>query len=971
MRKSIDWSSLRNSLQGELKTDALTIALYATDASIYQELPLAVIFPKSENDLKAVVLFARDHALGILPRAAGTSLAGQCVGNGIVVDTSFYLNSILEINEEEKWARVQPGVVRDELNQILSTKGLYFGPNTSTSNRCTLGGMVGNNSSGSTSIEFGTTRDHVLEVKMVVSDGTFVHFKPMSQEEIIKIRQTDGIESVLYDQTLSILELQGQKIQEFYPDPSIHRRNQGYALDVLLEENGSIRYPVNLSKLICGSEGTLGMMYEIKIGINFLPDSKVALVCGHFSTLRESMEATVLAMQSSPSKCELMDKIILDCTKDNKEQAKNRNFVQGDPSAILMVEFRNSGGLSARQKALHLSNIWAENGLGYAYPILEGVTASKAWDLRAAGLGVLSNVKGSAKPIACIEDTAVRVEDLPSYVSDFEKLLKKYKQTAVFYAHAGAGELHLRPLIDLKRKSGIEDLKSICEESAYLVKKYKGTISGEHGDGRVRAPYLEIIVGKEIVELWEKLKQSWDPTNVFNPNKIVFPKPVEENLRYEIGENYNEGETAFDYTEEGGFIMAIEKCNGSGDCKKSKNFEGTMCPSYKASLKEEDSTRARANALRIFLKSSESKVNFSSKEVLKVLDLCLSCKACKSECPSGVDMATYKSEFLYQYYQLERRPLRDYLLLYFSTLYGLGSYWPFFFNLVQRKLGLIIKTLAGIHPQRSLPLLSSKTFFAWWKRRRVKSAYPKKTVYLFMDEFTNLLESEIGIATVELLENLGYGVIVKEGQESGRAALSKGFLKRAKKLAKENIGTFKEVLDNNSVLVGIEPSAILSFRHEYPKLLRGEDQRCAVLLAEKTFTIDEFLYDEIISGQIGANHFDQKHRKIKFHAHCHQKALSEPEKTTFVLSLPNGHEVEYIASGCCGMAGSFGFEKEHFSMSQAIGNHVLFPFVNSCVQDALLCASGSSCRHQIYDGTHRKSLHPVQILREALAKQRI
>jgi FAD/FMN-containing dehydrogenase/Fe-S oxidoreductase len=964
----MDWSGLANRLEGEVKTDALSTALYATDASIYQEIPMAVVFPKSLEDLQTIVQFAKEEGLSILPRAAGTSLAGQCVGGGIVVDTSYYMNAIIEVNENQKWVRVQPGVVRDELNRFLAPKGLYFGPNTSTSNRCTLGGMVGNNSSGSTSIESGTTRDHVMEVKMVASDGSLVHLRPLSKGEVERRIETSGLEASLYKSTLNLLQEFGPLIIDSYPHPSIHRRNQGYALDALLEEDASVKYPFNLSKLFCGSEGTLGLMYEIKIGVETLPDAHIALVCGHFSSLAQSMEATLLAMERRPSKCELMDKIVLDCTKDNKEQAKNRSFVQGDPAAILMVEFRNSEGYSAQQKARDLAQLWREKDLGYAYPILESQAASKAWDLRAAGLGVLSNVKGSAKPIACIEDTAVRVEDLPAYVEEFERLLKKFKQTAVFYAHAGAGELHLRPLIDLKQKSGVEELKSICEESAHLVKKYRGAISGEHGDGRVRAPFLEIMVGREIVEIWENLKLTWDPFSIFNPNKIVFPKEIDQDLRYQIGENHAVEQTAFDYSEDGGFVMAIEKCNGSGDCKKSKHFEGTMCPSYKASLKEEDSTRARANALRVFLKGEDNKVDFSSKEVWKVLDLCLSCKACKSECPSGVDMATYKSEFLYQHYKINKRPIRDYFLLYFSALYGLGAQMPSFFNWVQKQGEPLIKKMVGIHPSRSLPQLSNIPFWIWWKKRSKINQSTKKTVYLFIDEFTNLLESEIGVATVELLETLGYKVILKKGKESGRAALSKGFLNKALQLAKENVSIYREVVEKDSVLIGIEPSAILGFRHEYPKILRGEEQKMAGLLAKRVYTIEEFLYEEANSGQITALDFDPSHRKIKFHAHCHQKALSEPEKTTFILSLPAGHEVEYINSGCCGMAGSFGFEKEHFAMSQEIGNHVLFPFVNSCDSNTIICASGSSCRHQILDGTRRISVHPIQILREALRK---
>lgn len=951
----------------EIHTDNLMRSIYASDASIYQEMPIGVAYPKTNEEVRALVVSAHKYNIPLIPRSGGTSLSGQCVGNGLVVDVSKYMNSVLEINTAEKWVVVQPGVIRDELNLLLSQHNLYFGPNTSTSNRCTLGGMVGNNSSGSTSIESGTTRDHLLEVKMVLSNGDEVTFGSLTEDEIRFKSQQDDFEGQLYLGMLEILVENATIIKTQYPDETIHRRNQGYALDILLRSQpfGGLEL-FNMSKLICGSEGTLGMITEIKIQLEDLPNPDVSVLVAHFSALDESLKATIMAMKYGPSKCELMDKIILDCTKENKQQSKNRYFIHGDPAAVLMIEFRPTVTQTSYESAAALAEVFRQNNIGYAFPILNAKEASSVWELRAAGLGLLSNVKGNAKPIACIEDTAVKVEDLYLYIREFQELMQQFKQNPVFYAHAGAGELHLRPIIDLKTEDGQRDLEEICRSSAELVRKYRGTISGEHGDGRVRAPFLEVLVGKEVVYIWEKVKSYWDPDNIFNPNKIVFPKPVTEDLRYKIGENYDE-ETAYNFKEDGGFMMAVEKCNGSGDCRKTNVTGGTMCPSYKASLEEKDSTRARANALRVFLKSDEKKMNFNADEVIDILDLCLSCKACYSECPSNVDMSLYKSEYYFQYYKNNKRRNRDYIITYFSAFYGYGSYIPFLFNGINKVFGPMIKKMAGFHQGRSLPMLGETTLHRWIRKQPYSEAENGKgRLYLFVDEFTNLVDSSIGIKAVKLLSRLGYEVMTLPNQESGRAALSKGMLDRAKKVAGENVRMYDGKIDALTPLVGIEPSAILSFRHEYPKLLRGQEASAAMLIAEHTFTIEEFLYKEIIAGNIQTNQFDNKPRKVLYHAHCHQGALSDVDKSLFVLSFLENTEVERIASGCCGMAGSFGFEEEHFDLSQKIAAQILVPAVRNRAEDSMVCASGTSCRHQILDSTGTYSLHPVEVLYEAL-----
>ena len=959
-------TSLKQQLSGELYDSALVKTLYATDASVYRALPYAVALPKTTSDIKCLIEFARSNGLSIIPRAAGTSLAGQCVGDGIVVDVSKYMNAILEINTQEQWVRVQPGVVRDQLNTFLKPYGFFFGPNTSTANRCTMGGMVGNNSCGSTSIEYGSTRDHTLAVKAILSDGSAVEFSDLTQEEFNSKTQGNSLEANLYKQIHSELDnpIVRKHIIDCYPKASITRRNTGYAADALLHTNvfEDTEEPFNFSKLLCGSEGTLAFTTELKLQIVPLPKPFQVVLNAHFNSITESLQATLVAMKLAPSACELMDKTILDCTKNNSIQQKNRFFVEGDPEAILMVEFRGVTIEEAKQQAEVLETNLKASQLGYAYSLVERDDCDKVWDLRKAGLGLLANIPGDAKAVACIEDTAVALEDLPLYIDAFTSLMKSYHQKAVYYAHAGAGELHLRPILNLKSSSDVSLFRSISEASAKLVKSFRGALSGEHGDGRVRSEFIPLVLGEENYQLLKRIKSTWDPLALFNPGKIVNAVPMDNALRYEVDQPISKFETLYNFESTLGILHTVEKCNGSGDCRKLSFAGGTMCPSYRATLDEKDSTRGRANVLREFLTQNTKDNPFDHPEIKQAMDLCISCKACKSECPSNVDMASLKAEFLYQYQKTNPTSLRSKLIAHNARINAIAHKFAGIYNFIGSQSWF--KSLIGVHSKRSLPNLQSITFRQWFSN--VQQQRYSKTVFLFCDEYTNHFDVELGKKTVLLLNTLGYEVQIPSHSESARAYISKGFLKEAKTIATHNVSVFSALVSDDIPLVGIEPSAILGFRDEYPNLVDANLKTTAENLAQNVFTIEEFLANEMNAHKIDSSKFTAKTETVYYHGHCHQKALSSNAYAETILGIPSNYKVEIIDSGCCGMAGSFGYEKEHYKLSQQIGEDRLFPSLRKLNTEVIVSASGTSCRHQIRDGVHKTALHPIEVLYNAL-----
>ena len=969
MTKEETLVQLRSSLAGELFFDDLHKSIYATDASVYRKIPTAVAYPKDIADIQKLIAFANKNQLTLIPRTAGTSLAGQCVGDGIVVDVSKHFTKILAFDEQRKTITVQPGVIRDELNLFLKPFGLFFGPNTSTSNRCMIGGMVGNNSSGSTSIRYGVTRDKVLQIDGLLSDGSQVSFGEITSEEFkVKARER-SLEGKIYKSLLDELsqeEVQ-HEIKSQFPKSTIHRRNTGYAVDELLDSDlfGGESETINVAKLLSGSEGTLVFSTAITVQLDAIQPKESVMVASHFESINESLKATVLAMDHELYACELMDKVILDCTKNNREQTKNRFFLQGDPEAVLLMEVSADTAEKADQLADNLIKDLEKKNFGYHHPKVTGDKIKRLFDLRKAGLGLLGNMIGDPKAVACIEDTAVDLNDLPNYIEEFTQIMENYQQKAVYYAHAGAGELHLRPILNLKKSEDVDLFRKITTETAELVKKYGGSFSGEHGDGIVRAEFIPLMIGEKNYELLKRIKKVFDPNNVFNKGKITDAFAMDESLRYEVDRDEPEIETIQDFSDNQGILRLAEKCNGSGDCRKPAAVGGAMCPSYRATKDEKDTTRARANMLREFLTNSEKVNKFNHEELKEVFDLCLSCKACASECPSNVDVAALKSEFLYQYQEENGYSFRSKSFATSTKFNRIASKVPGLYNAFARNpiTGSLIKSMIGIHQKRTIPK-ATKSYSAVSKQKSSTTKKSIKTVYLFVDEFTNYLESELAVDAEFLLQTLNYQMIPVDHLESGRAYISKGFLREAKELANENVGYFKELITADSPLIGIEPSAILTFRDEYLRL--ADDQETAKQIAANTFTIEEFLSKEFEVGNIKSTQFTDKEKSLKIHGHCHQKALSSTHASFQILNIPKNYKPTIMNTGCCGMAGSFGYEKEHYEVSMQVGEDTLFPKVRNCSTDTIIAAAGTSCRHQIYDGTKRTAKHPVTILREAL-----
>ncbi|NJB35719.1 FAD-binding and (Fe-S)-binding domain-containing protein [Croceivirga sp. JEA036] len=951
---------------GDFQYDALVRTLYATDASVYRKLPTAVAFPKNDEGLIQLLQFANTHKIGLIPRTAGTSLAGQCVGEGIVVDTSRYFTQILTLDVANKTVTVQPGVVRDELNMYLKPHGLQFGPNTSTSNRCMIGGMVGNNSSGTTSIQSGVTRDTIISMKTILADGTRAEFKDISAEEYEQKTKLNTLEGKIYAALKTELgnPVVKEEILKEFPEPSIHRRNTGYAVDELLFNSvfGKEDKPFNLCKLLSGSEGTLAFTTEITLQLETLPPAHAAMVCTHYKTLEDCLTDVVPVMKHDLFLCEMMDKTILDCTKNNRQQLANRFFVEGDPEGLLMLEVRAHSSEELEQKIHDLVNTVEASGLSYAQPVLYGADIQKAVELRKAGLGLLGNMVGDKKAVACIEDTAVALDVLKPFIMEFSAIMDKYQQSAVYYAHAGAGELHLRPILNLKEKEDVVLFRKITTDVAYLTKKYKGSFSGEHGDGIVRAEFIPIMIGQKNYELLKRVKAYFDPNHILNPGKIVDAYPMDASLRYVVDRKEPEISTLLDFSDSQGILRAAEKCNGSGDCRKTELSKGAMCPSYHATKQEKDTTRGRANVLREFLTNSDKPNRFNHTELKEVFDLCLSCKACSSECPSNVDVATLKSEFQYQYQEANGYSLRSKLFAHNTKINAFNSKMAALVNATYKSpIGTLVKKLSGVAVERELPPVYKFNFDTFLAQQEQNTTGQK--VVLFIDEFTKYLDVTVGQDAIVLLTKLGYQVELFYG-DSGRTYLSKGFLKQAKELANKNIAALTAFTDQGLSIVGIEPSSILSFRDEYSRL--AEDKLQAEKLASHSLLIEEFLAAEIALNRITASSFTKEAKEIKIHGHCHQKSLSNQKVTFDVLNLPENYKVAIIPSGCCGMAGSFGYEKEHYQISMKVGETKLFPAVRKTGSSTVIAANGTSCRHQIKDGTGRHALHPVTILRSAL-----
>lgn len=979
----------------KILTDSLHRIAYSTDASAYREVPQGVTYPKTVEDIVSLIKEAKSKNTHLIPRAAGTSIAGQVVGKGIVLDIRRW-NKILEVNEEEKWARVQPGVVRDELNIALKPYKLFFSPETSTSNRCCIGGMFGNNSCGTHSLIYGSTRHHVIACKGVLSDGSLFDTEHIDRNNTLLNKILSQLEAwASNDETCGLIETN-------YPDKTLQRRSCGYAIDEAVEivkENPGLA----LCKLLAGSEGTLAFTTEIKVSLDPLPPKEKMVVCAHCNTLDGSFFANLIALKHHPVAVELMDGKILELSFQNLEQKRNSFFVDGMPAALLIAEFWGDTREEIDTQAVAFEKEAIDSGLVYTCTRVYGSDVSIVWDLRKAGLGVLSGMKGDAKPIGVIEDTAVAPERLPTYMKDFGEMLDRLHTSCVYYGHISTGELHLRPILNIKTVEGKKLFREIAEETAKLVRKHKGSLSGEHGDGRLRGEFIPLMYGEECYQLMREIKNTWDPDGVFNMNKIVDTPPMDEWLRFTVGQKYTvekelcsnntyyNWRAAFDECKVEGasgvrsqahaLMCSVEQCNGAGACLKSNLIGGTMCPAYKVSNDETRSTRARANVLREILTRGKLKIEngelkidncsvFDCWELGEVLDSCLACKGCLSECPSNVDMTKLRSEILQQKYDRHGTPFRSWIVARMAMMESLGAHVRPIYNFFAtfKPSAWVIKKIVGFSTDRQIPMLSrySMRKLVELENKKYKEDPSKRKVYLFADEFTNHQEAELGLTFARLLMRLGYKVEIPKHVESGRAAFSKGCLKLAKKYAVKNVQLLADVVSDDTPLVGIEPSCILSFRDEYPDIVPAEMRDAAKRLAKNCLLFDEFIMHEVQSGRISSESFKEFPAEIYLHGHCHQKSLIGVGECAVMLRLIPGANVNVIPSGCCGMAGSFGYEKEHFETSMAIGEMVLFPAVRKATEDkekkVIVAAPGTSCRQQLLDGTGVKALHPIEIM---------
>ena len=990
--QEIDFSDLDKKLSGSCHWDELHLMMYATDASVYRNRPEAVVFPKSSQDVAIAIDWCAKREISLTPRAAGTSLAGQCVSDGVVMDVSRYLNKILDFDPHHKTITVQPGVVRDELNRYLKPHGLFFGPNTSTSSRSTIGGMVGNNSSGTTSIKYGVTRDKVLAVAGFLADGRPVKFyrsgtKASGHSPAFEGDKIDGdAQNTAVELKMSIAEILDipevrQEIFDHYPKPSIHRRNTGYALDLLANQWSHVNAPptdLDLLPLICGSEGTLMIATSITIALDDLPGAHNALVVLQYDDLNKCMLDVVSAMKHDLYTCELIDDVVLACTAQNALYSSYRFFVKDEPKAVLFCELRDSTQEGLAQQVDKFCADLKSQEHAYDLQVLQGEDIDKAIKLRIAGLGLLGAMVGDKKAVACIEDTAVSLEDLPRFIHEFTHIMESFNQKAVYYAHAGAGELHLRPILNLKESQGKKDFRAITKAVSTLVKKYRGSLSGEHGDGIVRSEFIQEQIGDKNYERLKQIKAIFDPKGILNPGKIVEPWSMDERFRVEQTKIAPVIETKFDFSAQQGILSLSEQCNGSGDCRNSHEHQGMLCPSYQATKNERDTTRARANVLREVLSSGKTERDrWGRKALSEAFDLCVGCKACHNECPSKVDMATVKSEVQYQRRKLGFTKKSDYFFghntLYYKFLFKVPAWLRKPLN--SNVFGQLIKRYYGIAPERSLPEFPRNSFSQGLVKGHLSDSALQKNsaagqakgqkVYLWIDEFSDYLEPEIAQDAYALLLGLGYEVTCISGLNSARALLSKGYLDKAQGIIDYNLAYFEANCTQGPVL-GIEPSALYGVRDEYLGL--ATDKSLAQKWKSKAFIVEEFLVQEARSGRISSDNFTQESQKLKLHLHCHQKSLGQVKDTFDLLNLPSGYCPTIIPSGCCGMAGSFGFEKDHYPTSMAMAELHVLPAVRRTEAQTIIVANGTSCRHQIRDGAQTIALHPITVLCRALNK---
>ena len=945
-------ADLKERIRGDVLDDLYSLGIYATDASLYQIFPKVVVLPKDEDDVLTALVIANEYKVTVLPRGGGTSLAGQTVGSSMILDFSKYMDKVLEVNAEERWVRVQPGVVRDVLNMKLEQYGLHFAPDPATSSRANIGGMVANNSSGTKSVLYGKSVDHVLEMKIALADGTVMRLRELSQNEIEQKSQEENREGEIYRKFREIIFETSSEVAEKFP--KVMRRVGGYLLDEFVDKE-----EWNLSKVITGSEGTLATILEVKINLEPLPETK-ALSLVHFDSLQNAIKAVSPILKYQPSAVEILDETVIELARKNLTKI-DFDFIEGNPVAVLIVEFYGDSfeDVNSRYQLMKVDEELKE--LSYHCPFFpEGEIFNHVWTIRKKGLGLLLGMKGDKKPVAFIEDASIPIQVLPEYIENVRSICDKYETDAAMYAHASVGVIHVRPILDMRDPEDLRRFKNISRETFALVKQYGGSWSGEHGDGLVRSKYNKEFFGEKIYNAFIGVKRLFDPENRMNPGKIVEAQDIDQNMRYGWEYVEKKTESIYKYREDLNFENAVHMCSGVGECRKVKG--GTMCPSYRVTRDEEHSTRGRANALRLAMSGQLGEAGLTDERLFEVLDLCLSCKACKSECPSNVDMAKLKSEVWQKRFDKHGLTRRDkfirnstnYARKFSGSLSGL-------INTVQKTsvFRSTLQNLAGIDRRRILPSYSNHTFAKWFKNNYTPSSGNIMMVALFADTYLNYHEPEIGISATRLLDHLGYKVVLADVGCCQRPRISHGFLRDAKKDGTEVAKSLEEWIDMGVPVLVCEPSCATALTDDIPDLL--DDENLGRKLSGNVLLLETFIAREHELGKIKLN-LSSKHEEILIHGHCHQKASFGTAAIHDIFKQVDGLKFSEVDSGCCGMAGAFGYEKEHYDISKKVGEQVLFPTLRELDEDTGIVACGFSCRHQIEHFTSRTSKHWIELV---------
>lgn len=964
-------AALSRRAAGELRTDRYSRLLYSTDASIYQVEPLAVLIPRTIEDVHLAVELASTYQVPLLPRTAGSSLAGQAVNQALVIDMSRHLDQVLAVDVEARQARVQPGIVLDELNGLLRPLGLQFGPDPASSDRAAMGGIAANNSTGAHSILYGMTADHVAAMSVVLSDGSRCRFEAVEDHELEECRRRGGLEGEIYRGLTALLAQPANRESIRAGTPRHWRRCGGYNLDRFVGDGVAFRLPAegrfNLAKLVCGSEGTLAVITDLTLNLVPVP-ARTALALVHFDDLHTALSAVPVILEAEPSAIELLDHLALTLCRDVPEYARLlATFVEGDPDCLLITEFQGDSDSQLASRVDRLGELLRRERAGAVGIVaaLDPHQQRNVWKVRKVGLGLLMSIRGDHKPIPFIEDAAVPVEHLASYIRQLEDFCSGLGTRVAYYAHASAGCLHVRPLIDTKSAAEIAKLPEILDFAVDLLRGYGGAMSSEHGDGRARSWMNERFFGPDLYALYRQVKRLFDPRNLLNPGIVVDAPAMTEHLRFGAGYRATPLPTHIDFRREQGLDRAIEMCNGAGVCRK--RTTGTMCPSFMVTRDEEHSTRGRANALRSVLAGRLPASEWTSRRMHRVMDLCLACKACKAECPSSVDMAKLKLEFLARYHEANGTPLRAELLGHVADAAWLAS--GLTAPLVNTVLAsaaarFVLEKTVGLTRRRRLPPLARRPFSRWFGKSAPTGSGDNGRAVLFHDTFNNFFTPRVAIAATEVLTAAGFTVELPRHGCCGRPLLSAGLVAEARAAARHTLAGLAPLAESGLPIVGLEPSCLLTLRDEYFDLLPGD--RRVEIVAARARTFEEFVAEQHAAGRL-ALRFRAAPRNVLLHGHCHEKALIGSEPALGTLSLPPGYVVAEIDSGCCGMAGSFGFEAEHYELSRQLAERRLWPAVREAGAETVIAAAGVSCRQQIEHGTGRRALHPAEVLRDALA----